>query len=245
MQDTAKFRRTGDAFVWRILDSLLKRLTRITVFYRLVKAFTNMVVYYRGPKATERIVEYPFVLNGLRGLDQEGSRILDVGSGYATFTAELAALAYDVYAIDLLDYPTRHENLNFVRGSILHAPFASEAFDAVICVSTLEHLGLYGFTVPLLTKQGDILAMEEMIRLTKRGGAIFVTVPFGKPYTAANYRVYDFHGLNERVVRDLKVEEMATYFYKNGQWRSCTPEEAQNMESFPGTYAVACLRLRT
>lgn len=232
---------------WKVVDSSLKKLAEVPTFHSLLKRIASSIVYYRGPKQIERIVEYPFVFESLEDVPK-GSRILDVGCTFSTLPVELAAFGYKVWGIDLLDYSGSHPNFTFVKGSIIRSPFPDEFFNIIVCVSTLEHIGLHGggtfrgLHYAFIDIHGDKKAVKEMARVTKSGGKIIITVPYGIPYTAAGYRVYDSRRLKE-VVKGLKIDEFRTYVYKDDKWVPCSEEEASKVSSFPGTYAVACLRL--
>jgi O-antigen chain-terminating methyltransferase len=227
---------------WSALDSSLKKLAENPTFYSVLKKLASLVIYYRGPKVTERIVEYPFACESLKDVPKD-AKILDVGCTPSTLPLELAAFGYKVWGIDLLEYPSTHPNFKFVMEKIEKSPFPDEFFDVVLCISTLEHIGLYGFLYPATEISADKKAVREMARVVKTGGKVVVTVPYGVPYTAANYRVYDSKRLKE-VIGDLQIEIFKTFMYTDEKWLPCTEEEASKIHSFPGTLAVACLQLR-
>jgi len=61
----------------------------------------------------------------------------------------------------------------------------------VICISTLEHLGLGRYGDPL-DVNGDINAMKEAHRILKLGGHLVLTIPYGYPTVVFNLnRIYD------------------------------------------------------
>jgi SAM-dependent methyltransferase len=202
----------------------------------------GMVAYYRGPKETERIVEYPYVFESLRDLPRE-AKILEVGCALSTLSIELSALGFRVVGIDLFQYKGVHPNFDFVRGSILSSPLESDLFDVIIGVSTVEHIGLYGFLYPATDNNGDMRAIDQMARMLRSNGSIVLTVPYGIPFTSANYRVYNLARI-KRVIGSLQIEDFQTFVFDNGRWKQRPEDEASKVSSFPGTYAVACMRLR-
>lgn len=227
-------------YLWRSLDSLLKVLTKSSTFHHFLEGLATRVSYYRGPKQSERIVEYPFVFENLRD-SPRGAKILDVGCTPSILPVELAALGYRVWGIDLVEYPGSHPNFTFVKGRIEKTSFADEFFDVVTCVSTLEHVGLYGFLYSFTDMEGDKKAMKEIARVTRKGGKILVTVPYGTSYTTANYRIYDAERLRG-LIGALKMDRLTIYAYKQGKWSTCTEEETAGASSSE-TVAVACLAL--
>ena len=61
-------------------------------------------------------------------------------------------------------------------------PFEAESFDLVLCISTLEHVGLDNAVYGLSSKQdssGMRKALEELGRVTAEDGRIVLTVPCG------------------------------------------------------------------
>jgi SAM-dependent methyltransferase len=76
-----------------------------------------------------------------------GKRVLDLGCGTGYGSAELAARAERVVALDgsaeAIEYAARHfalPNLCFVRASASRLPFAPDSFDVVVALELLEHL---------------------------------------------------------------------------------------------------------
>jgi len=67
--------------------------------------------------------------------------------------------------------------------------FPDAMFDLVVCISTLEHIGLDGYGV---TSSGTARkAVEEMCRVLRPRGRILITVPFGRARDYGWFRVYD------------------------------------------------------
>lgn len=120
----------------------------------------------------ERIVETPFILGHLPPI---GAKILDVGACESPVSLMLASLGYAVTALDLRPYPFSHPNLRVIQGDITDVNLKAE-YDAVICLSTLEHIGLpvYGGRK---TTGGDRLAIRAMHQLLAPTGKLLLTTP--------------------------------------------------------------------
>jgi len=59
------------------------------------------------------------------------------------------------------------ENLNVIEGDILEIPFEDNQFDYTICIAVIHHLS---------TREKRIKAIEELKRVTKKGGQILILV---------------------------------------------------------------------
>lgn len=118
-----------------------------------------------------RRFEYPFCFGGLQGL-APGSRVLDAGSGFTFFPYLLAEqLDARITCVDLADLsnlfdasPYRDRSVDFATGDLGKLPFEDATFDAVVCVSVLEHMD-----------QPDRV-VSEFRRVLKPGGRLVLTM---------------------------------------------------------------------
>lgn len=106
--------------------------------------------------------------------DRPGAaRTLEAGSGPAFCSSLLGAVPGDARAT-ILDFDAevlalgtaRDGHLAAVQGDLYRLPFRNGAFDLVFNSSTLEHLDSFS------------RALEEMARVTRPGGRLFVGVPY-------------------------------------------------------------------
>lgn len=67
-----------------------------------------------------RIFEYPLIF---QNLDLESGRMLDVGCCGSKLPIELASLGYEVYGIDVNDYPLTHPNFIFIKQDVINSTF--------------------------------------------------------------------------------------------------------------------------
>jgi len=77
--------------------------------------------------------------------------------------------------------------------------FDDDFFDMITCVSTIEHI------------ENDSLAMEEMGRVLKPGGLLYMTFPFNhdyveKPPELHSNRIYDMKTLFSRIIIPSKLD---------------------------------------
>jgi SAM-dependent methyltransferase len=114
-----------------------------------------------------------------------GARVLDVGSPKELGILLARHEQYHVTSTDILqkevDISRRYASALGISGTgpgEVQAQvedgralsFPSESFDAVVAVAVIEHI----------PDRGDVAAVEEMLRVTKPGGCVVLTVPFDR-----------------------------------------------------------------
>jgi SAM-dependent methyltransferase len=128
----------------------------------------------------ERAIEIPWCLARYDG----EARVLDVGYAFAepAYLAGLVALgATDLAGVDLsrADVP----GLLPVVGDVRALPLDDHAFELILCISTLEHVGrdneVYDVDAPR-EEEGDEAALRELRRVLTRHGRLLVSVPTGE-----------------------------------------------------------------
>jgi Caenorhabditis protein of unknown function, DUF268. len=75
--------------------------------------------------------------------------------------------------------------------------FASDSIPSISCMHTIEHIGLgrYGDE---LDAHGDVKAISELIRVTRKGGDILFVTPVGRPMIQFNaHRIYSYEQIME------------------------------------------------
>jgi SAM-dependent methyltransferase len=117
----------------------------------------------------ERAVEYSFALRALG--EVEGRDVLDVGTGTSAWPPLMASCGFIVRAID--DYgsywsePLRNRHFEVRRDDITRTAL-SERFDAVTCISVLEHI------------PDHRAAIRGMLGLLRGGGRLILTFPYNE-----------------------------------------------------------------
>lgn len=157
-----------------------------------------------------RRLEYTFALDALVRHVVPGGTVLDAGAGVTPFGHALAHLGYTAYACDfdrsLMERLSRGEaeriygsKVDYRWQDLTQVDYADETFDAVTCISVLEHI-----PAPV-----DQKAVAELVRVLKPGGLLALTVDFqplgvsGSADHAGHYRRRTFDLLRQGNVVEI------------------------------------------
>jgi len=216
-------------------------------FARGARAAGERPRWLQGPPETdERVVEIPWVLARL-----SGRRALEVGYAFAeaSYLAALLQAGFDeLVGVDLAsaDVP----GLTGVQADVRDLPFDDGAFDLVLCVSTLEHVGAdntgYG-----LDAEDDassrLTALRELRRVLASDGRLLITVPCGEPGDYGWFHQDDVHGWTRLFTRaGFFVEEQEVYELGDEGWRAAPELDTTGLrygERGPAASAVLCAEL--
>lgn len=140
----------------------------------------------------------------LRALgDDRFDHLLEIGYGSGVFLPTLSGRAKKISAFDL------HTNVKLVRkmlsreqveanlwaGDVLHISVPDGAFDAIVCLSVLEHL----------TKEKLDMALSEIARVSQPGARIVLGFPRRNMMTDLFYL---FFGYNPRSIHPASHEDI-------------------------------------
>jgi hypothetical protein len=151
--------------------------------------------------SNERVIEVPWALSQL---PQQGL-ILDVGSCEATYLAAIPGPGRTLHCLDPRSCTDAiPPGVAFFRQSIVGTFLPAGAYDAVLFLSTLEHIGLPTYGQKAF-RDGDRLALQAAARLLRASGRVVATVPVGRSRTATWYRQYSPDDLEE-LFRDWLTE---------------------------------------
>ena len=153
----------------------------------------------------ERIAELPFAFRALARLEP-GARVLDVGAAESTFALSLATLGYEVTAIDRRPIRLRHPRLEVVEAALEDWDAEPGLYDAIFCISTVEHFGLAVYGEQKGDPAADRAAVARMRELLHPAGFLVLTLPFGSARTEENRRVYDQASL-EQLLAGWSIDE--------------------------------------
>ena len=217
-----------------------------------------------GFRIDERVVEYPWIL---ARLDIGEGLLLDAGS----------TLNYEY----ILDHPTlknksvviynlspekvvRRSNISYIYGDLRHTILRSESFDEIVCISTLEHIGMNNTFLYSKDLRFDELRpddyqdlIREFKRLLKPSGKLFVTVPYGRYENLGWLQQFD-HQRIETVLEvfDGSASQVVYYKYLADGWQvvdadacaDCSYFDIHHRSGYEPDYvaaarAVACIEM--
>ena len=193
----------------------------------------------------ERIVELPFVIDSLSLMGKRG-KILDVGCSESVLPLFISTLGNQITGVDIRKYPYKVPNFDFLNADIMDLPFKDGDFDAVTCVSTLEHVGLGYYSDPEEKDEPQKKAVKEMARVLKKGGLFVLSVPFGAPSVNVQQRVFDQRGIDD-ILWGFKITRIK-YFAnfdqeaaRNNYWEEVDLGFAEKVVSSGSTQCICCV----
>jgi SAM-dependent methyltransferase len=193
------------------------------------------------PGTDERLIEIPWALARVR----PGDRVLDVGTANAepAYVAALAGRAREVTGVDLAeaDIP----GIRTVVADVRDLPFEDGAFDLVLCVSTLEHVGrdnrVYG-AAQEADPHGIGDALDELRRVV--AGRLVVTVPCGESEDHGWFVQLEPEGWNDTfLAAGFSVLEEEIYALGADGWRAAPDFDPAGVRYGDHASAVLCATL--
>jgi 2-polyprenyl-3-methyl-5-hydroxy-6-metoxy-1,4-benzoquinol methylase len=199
--------------------------------HSLTKRFSCLrrLFFSRTARLRERIFEYPLTIAALAELPVP-CRIADVGGTSSLLPLELTSLGHEVHVLDLRPCSLKHPCLFTHQINLFDNKFEDNFFDAVTCISVIEHVGLprYGGEA---RPDADFEMMKEFARLIRPKGRLIISAPYGKGHDPGTegapmgYRIYDRKRL-EKLLAKFKIEKLRFAVIEQGVWLEKTQSEA-------------------
>lgn len=213
-----------------------------------------------GYGVDERVVEYPWVI---ANMPSGSASILDAGSAF-NFETILTHPKLENKKITIVNLSPEsncfwRRGVSYLFEDIRKLPFADNSFDIIVCVSTLEHIGMDNtevYTADSRYKENKVedylVAVTELKRVLKPGGNLFITVPFGKYQNLGFFQQFN-SDMFDKVVKIFNGQADAR-FYKHisSGWQLSSQEGCNTAEyigkkgensSVAGAIAIACINL--
>jgi SAM-dependent methyltransferase len=223
----------------------------------------------------ERCVEYPWLLAHL--LDKP-EVLLDAGSAlnYDFILDQPSFKSKSIYILTLKPEWNCfwQKGISYLFQDLRDIPIRDAYYDTIACLSTLEHIGCDNtfFTDDeshCENRPKDfLLVMQELRRVLKPGGSLFLTVPFGSYCHMGALQQFDRNLLSLALETFGKVSEVAERFYRYSskgwdvsnamdcsecqyvessvsKWtkQKCANDPQMESDSAAAARAVACIRL--
>ena len=211
----------------------------------------------------ERVVEFPWVAS--RRL---GGTVLDAGStlNHLHVLKRLRQRMDDLHIVTLAPEEESFPELgiSYVYGDLRELPFRDGTYDRVVSISTLDHVGMdnerFGSDVASAEdpQREATRAIEELRRVLRPGGDLYLTVPVGRGDHFDWVRSFTLEELDELVEAFGAKDVRESWFHHDGHkgWRRAERKDVSSaryrdhFSSGPvGTdrvvaaEAVACLHL--
>lgn len=158
--------------------------------------------------------------------------VLEIGCAEADWMTPMLACRPDL-RITGIDWRGGERPGTVIEGDVLTHDFPIESFDAIVGISSIEHIGLGHYSADPEHASGDVLTMQRARDWLKPGGWIYLDVPYnptGYFVRGTKCRIYDAATLASRLIVPGLQEVRRWYANKTGQLVD-TPE-ARELPSF-------------
>ena len=141
-----------------------------------------------GFRLDARVVEIPWVLARLR---DRSKKVMDAGSSL-NYDIVLRAEALKNKKITIVTLAPEKQchwrlGISYVFGDLRDLDLRDGCFDVIVCISTIEHVGMDNTMyagVTAMARPGDreefVSAIKELKRVLRKGGVLLITFPFGQ-----------------------------------------------------------------
>lgn len=178
-----------------------KRVEIVSSFYDRIDEDSRLEQSWQGQ------LEYFTTMNYIRRFAKEGDKILEIGAGTGRYSIALAKEGYDVTAVELVESnlevlkknSSDVENIKSFQGDALDlGRFGENTFDVTLVFGPMYHL----------YEEKDVhKALEEAVRVTKKGGVILIAFLSVYAILFDNYLQGNLaDGIEENFTEDYKVK---------------------------------------
>lgn len=169
----------------------------------------------------ERCIEYPWLI---AHLPVEAECLLDAGS-VLNHDFILNHPIFDNKKLHILTLAPEEncfwqKGVSYLYDDLRDIPIRNDYYDAIICLSTLEHVG-FDNTLHIQDEsyrenrpKDFVLVIKELRRVLKPGGSLFISVPFGVYRQLGTFQQFDRELLSRAVESFGSASEVTETFYQ-------------------------------
>jgi SAM-dependent methyltransferase len=188
---------------------------------------------YHDGGLDERVVEYPWVLHRLKERWHHGTPILDAGSALnhapiLSYCRRERLRPISVVTLHYEGHAAVSDDVRYEFGDLRQLPYRDAWFSSVVCISTLEHVGMdnrmYGDGAGASSSPTveAMRALQELRRVTQPGGVLLFSVPFGKRANRGWLRILDADDLQCLMQsQHWRVDRSQVLLATREGWREC------------------------
>lgn len=132
----------------------------------------------------------------------QGAKVLEIGCAEADWMTPMLTERPDL-RITGIDWRECQRPGETLRDDVLVHEFPAESFDAIVGVSSIEHIGLGSYESDPPDPEGDRHTVEKCYTWCKPGGWLYLDVPYrpeGSYYVTGNFRAYDEAAIQSRLI---------------------------------------------
>jgi SAM-dependent methyltransferase len=197
-----------------------------------------------GVAIDERVIEYPWLFDRLKRVGGSLGQVLDAGSTLNhDFILDRAPLSKADMTIMTLAPEKRcywYKGYSYIFGDFRRTTFKDAVFDTIICISTLEHVGLDNTLLYTDDRRGAeantygfVDAIREFRRILAPGGRCLITVPYGR------YEDFEWFQIFNKEMVELLIAtfnpssfDLDFFQYTKTGWRRALETEVASATAF-------------
>jgi hypothetical protein len=187
----------------------------------------------------ERCVEYPWLI---ANLPDNCKNILDAGSAlnhqHVLSHSKLKEKNLHLVTLSPEDKCYWQSGSSYIYSDLRDLPIKDNYYDVVACISTLEHIGFDNRIYVKRDSESEVMpnsfvqAIQEIYRVLKKNGSLFISVPFGIYRNYGTFQQFDaklLTFLKNSLGQYTNISE--SYFkYTSAGWQRSNSDECSDCQ---------------